>query len=112
MSMTVDVDGSGDLGRSKLFPVTALELEVLVPHIAHILSELRKESDTTKQFKYCFEISLYQMNSALLVIKSAKLPSNVEFLKIGDATLFEIRGPSGGVIGTFACYLITKGDDE
>lgn len=101
---------NGDLGRAKIRPVSALEIRVLVPHIAHILEELAISELSTQLFKYAFELSVHERDSTMLVIRESiyKLPPHVFWYEVDGNRLFEIRGASGGVVASYICYLVTK----
>jgi hypothetical protein len=98
---------SDDMGRATRI-ITPLELQLLIPHVADILSELQKYEPDNLHFSHCFELSTQYKTEANLVIATAKLPGNVQFYQADSRTLFEIRGASGGIVTSLACYLYTK----
>lgn len=98
----------GDLGRAELPSVTALELQILIPHIANILENLHHLRIAGDPFKYAIEIQYHQRKAAELVIMSADLPPDVSWYEADGSKLFAIRGASGGVTTSYICYLITK----
>lgn len=110
MSITYNPEG-GDMGRAEIKPITALELQIVVPHVANILEELElRRAAGDNPFKYAFEIHLMEKKAALLVIQatSYNLPPHVFWYEADGKHLFEIRGVSGGVASAFICYLYTK----
>lgn len=100
----------GDLGRAKIRPINALELQIIVPHVANILEELAVVELSEMPFKYAFEIHMNQKQDAALVIQATSyhLPPHVFWYEVDGNTLFEIRGVSGGVATSCICYLVTK----
>lgn len=105
--ITYNPDG-GDLGRANTRPITSLEMQIVVPHIASILEELAVAKFSELPFKYAFEIYSDERNGALLVISYTKLPAHVFWYECDGKRLFEVRGPSGGIISSHICYLVTK----
>jgi hypothetical protein len=102
---TFDPDG-GELGRATRV-VTPLEFQLLIPHVAEIINALKVESPR-KYYVHPFEFRGEDKNCIELVILSAKLPSDVHFYETDGKKIFEIRGPSGGVVSSLICYLVTK----
>lgn len=103
----------GDLGRANIKPISALELQIIIPHIANILEELElRRMHGELPFKYAFELNVHEKNMALLVIEGAKLPPRVSWYETDGLKLFAIRGPSGGITSSYICYLVTKGANE
>lgn len=106
--ITYDPNG-GDLGRASIHPITALELQIIVPHVASILEEL---SVMFKElhYKYAFEISTRDRDGAQFVIDKFKqcLRPSVAWYECDGLTLFQVRGPSDGVVSSYVCYLITS----
>lgn len=100
----------GDLGRAEIGPVTALELQLLIPHVANILGELVMMELHVAPFKYAFEIYMDEQDKALHVIRASifKLPPKVYWYEANDVVLFVMRGASGGIATSYVCYLITK----
>ena len=99
----------GDLGRATIKPVSALEMALVIPHVANILEALELwKVPGELPFKYAFELPIHEKNSALIVINTSKLPSHVSWYEVEGRKLFEIRGASGGVASSYVCYLITK----
>ena len=99
---------SGDLGRAELRPISPLELQVIAPHIAHILECLHISELSKLPFKYAFEFPIHVKNEVLMTMNSIKLPSHVDWYESDGRKLFEMRGPSGGIVTGLICYLITK----
>lgn len=108
--ITFDSNG-GDLGRANIRNMHPLEFHLIIPIIADILEELHNSKISTLPFKYAFEFSSSYKNHILIEINNCKLPSHVSFYEIDGNKLFEIRGPSGGVVSGLICYLVT-GDKE
>lgn len=107
-----DPDG-GELGRAAVNLTTALELQIVIPHVASILNELAANDEKAyyrqKPYYYGFELFMTERDAAQLVIMTAKLPPRVEWYQSNGQNLFEIRSASGGVVSKYICYLITKG---
>ncbi len=103
----------GELGRAPCLSVTALEMQIIIPHVASILSDLAANSEKDyyrqKPYYYAFELFTSEKDAALLVMRSLKLPPQVQWYETDKISLFEIRGPSGGIVSKYICYLITKG---
>lgn len=106
--ITFNPDG-GDLGRA-IGRTTALEMQIIIPHVASMLNELANEELTTKKFKYAFELPTREKELALFVMNSfnRNLPPRVSWYECDGIKLFEMRGPSGGVVTSYICYLVTK----
>jgi len=108
--ITYNPDG-GDLGRADIKPITALEMQIVIPHVANILNELesRRVRDELP-FKYAFELPMGEKDAAMFVIhaSSYKLPPHVFWYEIEGRMLFEMRGASGGIVSGYVCYLVTK----
>lgn len=100
----------GDLGRATIKPITALEMQIIIPHIASILDELAAMKISDLSFKYAFEIHMREKDAAMFVIHASTytLPPRVFWYESDDKTLFEMRGQSGGIVSAFICYLVTK----
>lgn len=100
----------GDLGRASIRAISALEMQIVIPHVVSILEELAIMKISDLPFKYAFELHTSQKDSALHVINSSRhnFPSRVFWYEIEGRILFEMRGASGGVVSTYVCYLITK----
>src|SRR5438876_4372807 len=98
----------GDLGRAELRPISPLELHVITPHIAHILECLYTSRLSKLPFKYAFEFPIHVKDEVLMTMNSMKLPPHVDWYQSDGRKLFEMRGPSGGIISGLICYLITK----
>ena len=110
MTITYNPEG-GDLGRATLRPITALEMQIIIPHVANILQEIElRRTQGENPFKYAFELHMREKDAALFVIQASSytLPPNVFWYEIDGRHLFEIRGPSGGIVSSYVCYLITK----
>lgn len=107
--ITYNPDG-GDLGRANMRPITSLEMQIVVPHIASILEELAVAKFSELPFKYAFEIRPDEKNGALFVIQNSSyhLPPHVFWYECDGKRLFEMRGASGGIVGAYICYLVTK----
>lgn len=107
--ITYDPNG-GDLGRADIKPITALEMQIIIPHVANILENLASTDLSKLSFKYAFEIHYREKNAAMFVIQNSTyyLPPNVFWYEIDGNMLFEIRGSSGGVLSAYICYLVTK----
>jgi len=99
---------NGDLGRGE--KVTALELAVVAPHIANILSALRNLTPQTPYYKYGFEVWLGDRNKLDFAISDVEqnLPANVFWYSIDDKKVFELRSASGGITDGYYCCLITR----
>jgi hypothetical protein len=100
----------GDLGRANIRSISALELQVIIPHIADILSELAIMKISDLPFKYAFELHKHERDMANLVIQGSinKLPSEVSWYELDGRKLFDMRGQSGGIVSSIICYLVTK----
>ena len=107
--ITYDPNG-GDLGRADIKPITALEMQIIIPHIASILEELASSKISTLPFKYAFEVHISEKEAAMFVIhaSSYKLPQRVFWYEADGKMLFEMRGMSGGITTAYICYLVTK----
>jgi hypothetical protein len=107
--ITYNPDG-GDLGRANIRPISALEMQLVIPHIASILEELAVAKISELPFKYAFEIHSNEKDGALFVIHASSyhLPSHVFWYECDGKMLFEMRGASGGIVGAYICYLVTK----
>lgn len=104
--ITFDPNG-GDLGRAEIRPVSPLEFQIILPHIAHMMECLYVSGVSRLPFKYAFEFPIHTKDSAWLVMSIAKLPPHVDFYECDGKKLFEMRGASGGVTSGFICYLVT-----
>lgn len=107
--ITYNPDG-GDLGRATIKPITALEMQIIIPHVADILDELASSKISELPFKYAFEIHSREKDAAMFVIQSSSyiLPPRVFWYETDGKMLFEIRGNSGGIVSAYICYLVTK----
>jgi len=101
-----DPDG-GDLGRSHLKQLQALEFMIVLPHVAHILECLYISGNSRLPYKYAFEFGMYSKDTVIAMIEEAKLPPHVKWYECDGTKLFEMRGQSGGIVSGFICYLIT-----
>lgn len=106
--ITFDPDG-GDLGRANIRPITALEMQIIIPHVADILNEIAAREKGV-HFKYAFELHLREKDAAMFVIHAStyNLPPHVFWYEIDGKYLFEMRGQSGGITTAYICYLVTK----
>lgn len=104
--ITYDPEG-GDLGRALIKPVSALEMKIVIPHVANILEELAVVN-SEQYFKYAFELPMHEKDMALIVINTSKLPPHVFWYETDGVMLFEMRGASGGIVSAYICYLVTK----
>lgn len=99
----------GDLGRASIAPITALEMQIVIPHVANILEELEvRRTQGEMPFRYAFELPMREKDGALFVIAAVKLPPHVFWYECDGRKLFEMRGASGGVVGSYICYLVTQ----
>lgn len=109
MSMLLKFDPEGgDLGRGE--KVTALEMAIIVPHIAIILQLLHQERESEKiHYKYGFELWLGEQNRLILALHDLErqFPPNVKWYEVDGKKYFELRGCSGGVTTAYVCYLVT-----
>jgi hypothetical protein len=106
--ITYNPDGS-DLGRAPIRPITALEMQVVIPHVANMLEELElRRTNEEFLFYYAFELNIHEKDAAMLVIRASTLPLHVSWYEVDGRRLFEIRGPSGGVVSAYICYLVTR----
>lgn len=108
--ITYNPDG-GDLGRASIKPITALEMQIIIPHVANILGELEsRRVQGELPFKYAFELHSTERALAELVMKSTShsLPFNVFWYEIDGLNLFQMRSASGGIVSSYICYLVTK----
>jgi len=111
MNYQINFDpNGGDLGRAEIKPISPLEFQLLVPHIAHILECLHIAGLSRLPFKYAFEFPLHVRDQVFLSMLTMKLPSHVKFYECDGKKLFEMRGASGGVVSGLVCYLITTGE--
>lgn len=100
----------GDLGRADIRPITPLEFQLIVPHVAHILECLYVSGLSKLPFKYAFEFPVHtkdQLLLAIATIETTKLPPHVLFYECDGKKLFEMRGQSGGLTSGLICYLVT-----
>jgi len=104
-SIQFDPNG-GDLGRGNL--VEAVELSIILPHVAHILEELFKLNNSRLPYKYAFEFRSGARKAIELVMMGANLPDHVEWYETDGMKMFMVRSASGGVASTMICYLVTK----
>lgn len=107
--ITYHPDG-GDLGRAEIKPITALEMQIVIPHIANVLEQLAVDKRYELPFRYAFELGMQEKDAATFVIHAStyKLPPHVFWYEIEGRFLFEMRGMSGGVVTSYICYLVTK----
>jgi hypothetical protein len=106
MSITFIKDG-GDLGRAELKPISALEFQIIVPHVACILESLYNSKLSTLPYKYAFEFITHQRKMIEIGMEILILPPHVHFYECDGRKLFEMRGVSGGIVSGLICYLIT-----
>lgn len=97
----------GDLGRAHIKPIAALEMQIIIPHIANILEELAATKRFDSPLKYAFELNISEKDIAGYIIYTAKLPPHVHFYECDGKSLFEMRGASGGIVSGLICYLVT-----
>jgi hypothetical protein len=105
-----DPDG-GNLGRGT--KVTALELAIIVPHIANILQALYNSNNHiySEQYlpaKYGFEVYTGDRKFLELAINDIKLPRDVKWYEVDGRKIFDMRSASGGIVSSLICYLITS----
>jgi hypothetical protein len=108
--ITFDPEG-GDLGRASIKSITALEMQIVIPHVASILEELAvMHQEEKKYFKYAFEVLSQEKDAAQFVIHAStySLPPRVFWYESDGISLFKMHGVSGGVVTAYICYLITK----
>lgn len=87
---------------------TAIELQIVIPHIADVLSKMPKVKG--KAFSYCFggHVGERKQLSTLVHYFKDKLPDGVSFYECDGQAIFDVRGPSGGITTSLTFYLITK----
>lgn len=100
----------GDLGRGR--KVNTLELAVVVPHIADFISWLSyNKSDDMGNLQYSYGFEVHSTEKNLLIIAMLELenkfPRNVKWYETDGIKVFDMRGASGGIVSSLACYLIT-----
>ena len=106
-----DPDG-GELRLSKIGNSRVEHIPLLIAVISDIFSNLIQEDikPKNKEFVYCIQFSpddQQVVEGMIEIIEVSGLPKGVYFYRCDGKVLFEIRGPSGGVVTSMAFYIIT-----
>lgn len=103
----------GELGRARRI-TQPTEFYLAAPYVADILraiyvDEFEKDPIAFRPACWAFEFSARDepLIAQMMWHLSNSLPPNVKWYETDGKKLFAVRGPSGGVVSSLICYLIT-----
>lgn len=112
MNLIIDPEG-GDLGRASGGTTRLEQIPFIVMRVGEVFSGLRHLIEHNRMFSYCFEVRSEYRNTLSFMLADMEregLPKGCSFYETDGRKIFEIRGPSGGVVYSVCFYLLCKRD--
>lgn len=115
MSLVLTSKDGGDLGSPEVTFTSLPDFATRVQTVAKALPVLKSVLDAfglrpaQEILSFGFRLPHTATEKEFIAyVKNIKLTEGVEWYEIDGKSLFEMRGPSGGVVTSYACYLICK----